>query len=143
MRNQAPGTQDAVAGLTPWEVEPYRLWSLLDMYRFYGAGFAALTTRLEAARSLLAGLGSEEHGRRLLRETLEALEVASAEIALPFAFREQVKRLRVRTSDPESEIVALIPLTSELQANLVNELTSYLFFAVPPSRKRAYLTPTE
>jgi len=40
----------AVPEIAPWQADRYRLWSLLDMLRFYAGNFTAAVCNLQTAK---------------------------------------------------------------------------------------------
>src|SRR5574341_1871295 len=126
------------------EREPYRLWSLIDMRRFFGATFITVLLKVEYARAQLV-MGREAETLSLFRESLSELSGMLDEIQASSVLREQLKRLAelAEKTQPEDDVggIILVDRSGELHQNLVQELTAYLFFAVPPSRKWIYLNP--
>lgn len=124
----------------PWEAEPYRLWSLLDMKLFAGAVWIVVMRDLEYAHhSLMAG---EESARDQLAEAVKGVLEEGERIPLRKGIVEQAKRIQqYLASDLNHRSLGL--LASELRENLAVEFTEYLFFVVPPDRKEMYLHPEE
>lgn len=137
-RNFNADETDRVSGRDrPWESEPYRLWSLWDMLRFFGALFMACLSNYEIAR---AGLPDTVKGREHFIESLDDL-MSNVQAPLSLSLREQAKRLRQSVLDHECDVATLLLFSAEFKKNLVAELSQYLFFVVRPERKWFYLEP--
>jgi hypothetical protein len=137
--------------ILPWEAQPYKLWSLLDMMRFYAATFVLCTTNLERAlqhfiaTGTLVG-GDEAEIQAEMAAVLTELLAAHEEVGrLPVSssLRAQFKRAidQVRVARSEHEVPIIATLCNEIKNNLIMELTEHLFLFVPPQRRWFYLEP--
>src|SRR5215207_8796815 len=96
----------------PWEREPYRLWSLIDLQRFYASNFAIVLTRLEAARILLGIIRDDpppadrQRPRGLLQEVLDELHRELSLLGLSPALLRQVEHLRARVESSPAEVLS-------------------------------------
>jgi hypothetical protein len=127
----------------PWQAEPYRLWSLLDMLRHLAGNWLAATGTLEQLRWKL--LFSPEHqiaAREFVKTRDASLEWIKDEIdGLPFSVSLQRQFQRVtdclRNVDCSSQIdvATTVAQLDELKLNIQSELEAQLFFVVPANRK--------
>jgi hypothetical protein len=113
------------------------------MQRMFSATLLTIARHLELARRTLESISPEtlKRGRQTLGSTLDDLMREVAEIPLRRPFILQIERLRSRVDDPAWSGADIAMLAGELLENLTLELTEYLFFAVPPTRKWMYLEP--
>ncbi len=132
--------------LAPWQVEPFRLWSLLDMLRFYGAAFFTVVTELEHARLMLsmAELApSYEDVKTRVVKSVEDLQKEMARLPLPPSVRSRIERLaKIFEGELTEERTELATtLVKELQLDFQQELSQHLFLFVPAARKWMFLEP--
>ena len=127
-----------------WEQEPNRLWSLVDMRRFFNATFNGMLTQMEQARGRLVFTHNEEALNELrvqldnVRNEFESEQVSRL---LTQQLARLIKVAEVASADSDYELAMLIDRVGELEKNLIEELATYLFFVVPPSCKWIYLDP--
>ncbi|HEY8549793.1 MAG TPA: hypothetical protein VIL35_07570, partial [Vicinamibacterales bacterium] len=124
----------------PWQAEPYRLWSLLEMLRFRAASFAATMAGLE--RATLA-VGSHEHiefvnqtnmDRVVLAKAIREAEPALEELPLSPVVKHQFQRIK-RNAEGGLSREALSMLLRELQNNILVDLSSSWFLMIPAERR--------
>jgi hypothetical protein len=130
--------------LLPWQAEPYRLWSLLEMERHLAGNWMATVAVLQRLRWLLVFAPQSQTARDEFHKSLKDSEGwLREEIGnLPFSssLRLQVGRMfqelhGAGTTAP-SEGQRAIALVDEVGFNIQEELKGNLFFVVPTSRKR-------
>lgn len=122
----------------PWEAEPYRLWSLLDMQRILGGLWIILIRDLEWAHHSL--IMSPDSSVEELGKVVDGIVEEAVKIPLRGPFMLQAKRLK-KYIDGGMRGDRLALLASELREQLIAEFADYLFFVVPPERKWVYLDP--
>jgi hypothetical protein len=135
--------QPALEGfqVAPWQAEPHRLWSLLDMLRFYSGEFLQLKSALQAAEHALT-TDPGDSGVLALLTALHAIGPTLTRLPVSGTVREQAMRLeaQVRTkwvTDPE----AMRLLVSELQMNLLHDLEIHVFLCIPHLQRSLYEEP--
>jgi hypothetical protein len=129
----------------PWQAEPRRLWSLLDMLQFYSSDLTEAFRCVHHASKAVAELektGNPEHVSALLQHCLANLRAALGQLQLSPTVEATFQRLRdrIRTeglSVPANRDVVLL-LVEEFETSVLIELRSYLYLAVPFSRKDLY-----
>lgn len=138
----------------PMQAEPYKLWSLLDMLRLYNATLITVIVELDREKGFLLWPHSDYNPfasqyaeqlastRKALDQFIDECERHDPRFFIPNVVA-QAKRLRKRL---EEEHVLLnrdlvVALINEFEANLQEQLTDWLYFAVPPQRKWMYLEP--
>lgn len=130
----------------PWEAEPYKLWSLLEMQRFYGASFMSALGNFAYARGVCAceAHRTDHAMERFAVETLgkgaDELAEEMAEVPISYSLREQLQRLRDRIKGGVSVKDAFL-LASEFEQNLHSEFTGPAFAYIPASRKMMFIEP--
>src|SRR5258708_1354975 len=135
----APG-----AILCPWQAEPYKLWSLLDMLRLYASSLITVFSQLSRAAIYVAAPaedGDDEVSIVHLETALGECAKELAEIPLSVILRGQFDRLVKRVAAREDSRAVLFALTVELHNNLIAELASHLFLFVPSEKKVLFLDP--
>src|SRR6266566_6437938 len=98
MANPAVLGEDAPAGLWPWEFEPYRLWSLLDMLRHYAGNFIAVVAMLErvkwtTAQARAGDMQEAEYRQEVSRILPMLTTIGTAELPFSPSLRRQAQRL--------------------------------------------------
>lgn len=132
--------------IAPWLAEPYRLWSLYDMLRFYASVFAACYRDLTSMNGTLVlhlvdGDGPElVHSVPVLRdnllESLDGMLPEAHRLPLSPALLRKIERLRSRVSDDAHlNIYQADTLLKELNGDFIEELTEHCFFTVSPQRR--------
>lgn len=153
-RPDSAQTVQARAALWPWEKEPYRLWSLLDMLPVHLARLMWLDVQLEQVTTLLGPTGPAAfappgaevpdffNGLKQLSIALDAVDVVCEEMPLsPHVkgnadhIRDQMRRL----SGLEGSNDALNTLVIAFQKSLRLELTQHLFLMIPHAVAGLYM----
>jgi hypothetical protein len=137
----------------PWEAEPFRLWSVVDMERFYtGLFLASVAQYSRHVGMLLERLGSPTANQPLEADTKESIHSAVSAIAKTFPkdvpFSDVIVQHLARIQSylekdstfPVSEESALY-ITKDFLENLETELRTHLFLYVPSSRKEMFTNP--
>ena len=134
----------------PWQAEPYRLWSLLDMQRHLAGNWLALIGTLERIRWLI--LLAPEHDRadspyvmareefeKHRRESFGWMKTEFEDLPFTESLRKQYRRLMERLSEEhrfrQSDALQIVTQIDELKFNIQSELEAQLFFVVPTIRK--------
>lgn len=139
----------------PWQREPYRLWSLLDMMEAFGAGdFAILLGNLERACSwtqmLLEPPPVNATTDQLLRTALpryrEALEglvmvCDSANVPISHNVVMQLQRLYAKTREPNPDYRTIVEHALVARQALIDDLSQHLFLAVDSHSAARYREP--
>src|SRR5712692_6358773 len=76
-----------------WQAEPYRLWTLLDMIRFYASSVCTATSALARA-AVAAGLSDPDRDRATIQEALDDTAKTFAELPLSRLLKSQLRRTR-------------------------------------------------
>lgn len=149
--------EDAPVYLAPWEAEPYRLWSLWDMVRFYNATFMTAWGDFNRNLALLWTEGDkaipefETAFLGLLAEVTENRVPLSAGTAEQFKLLKMQLDLRDKSSDDQLQyydgtcshtVTALAVIARSLLNGVLSDLTNHAFLRIPPSRKWLYLQKT-
>lgn len=140
-----------VPDLTPWEAEPYRLWSLELMLRHYAGNWLAVTANLVRLRWLhTLALGDDPTAADELEKTgptiLDLLKTEFQELPFSSSLRKQFERTMETLSGGKSwgdDHRISIVLIDELIFNMQAELDSQLFLCVSSHRKAIYLAGRE
>jgi hypothetical protein len=133
--------ESEISAVWPWQAEPFRLWSLLDMLRFHAASFAASMTQLgRAAEVVDIGVQFDlQHGdrdRTLIKASLDEAAPSLEELPLSAVIQQQFRRLR-RAAD-NAEPKELVILLRELYNNLLVELSSAWFLMIPAEKRERF-----
>jgi hypothetical protein len=134
---------NAAAGLWPWEAEPYRLWSLLDMLTHHGKFFWWFSHRLGQAIGVLetrsdrdALMGPEI--RATLVDDLEGglllLEEAKLEVSLSIA-RDVLSLIRSKERTSLNEAMTSL---YTVRTAIEHELDTVSIFQIPPNKRRFF-----
>jgi hypothetical protein len=132
------------SAMWPWQAEPYRLWSLLDMERHLAGNWMATVAVIQRLRWLLTFASQSQTARDEFDNGLKSCEGwLREEIAsLPFSssLKLQVGRMfkelhEAGTSHP-SQGQRAIAVIDEVSFNIQEELKEHLFFVVPATRKQ-------
>jgi hypothetical protein len=134
----------------PWQAEPYRLWSLLDMMRFYAASFLTAWTNLEILEGMVPWNAMRPDGgddwpelQEKLRRCLEALHKECERLPISTAIEMQIERAAndIMIGTDYDNAAAMSRLV-EIRKNVINELAQHYFLQVPRAR-RSYYEGTE
>lgn len=151
---QADDTQSCDQAVWPWRDEQYRLWSLIDMLRFYAETFVSANNEIHRALSLAGitlaggpGFNSVEHNARNdqltgeLRASLGkfAKVIASGRLPMSAAFIARLERAIERVDfSNQTNVAVTLTLVTELQHDLVAEVRDELFLWIPSDRRKHY-----
>ena len=131
-----PGVNDPT--VWPWQAEPYKLWSLLDMLRHYAGNWLAVITNLERLRWLhvLAGTGDANARGQLeinQEQMFVALETEARDLPFSYSLRKQLVRVKERAASAigNSDHQSALTLIDELLYNVQAELETNLFLCIP------------
>lgn len=141
-----PASRGVNSSLAPWQAEPLRLWSLLEMLRFYGAVFFTVVTDLERVQSDLLFMKFAPEGMDVAARVVKAVSSLREEmqkLPLPSSVRARLNRLAkaVEGEITEDRISTLTAHVNELQLDLQHELAQHLFLFIPAERKWLWLEP--
>jgi hypothetical protein len=125
----------SAVGVWPWQAEPYRLWSLIDMQQFYCSTFFTVATHVESARHTLALRSSDAVARSEASEAIAEVVKEMTELPLALSVQRAADRLLEHMKDSAYPRLVLVELVAELQHHLQAELAQHLFLFVPSSRK--------
>jgi hypothetical protein len=117
----------------PWEAEPYKLWSLLDMVKFDCGGL------LESLRNVERVRIRAEEGEANLHELQSALNQLYRHCsAMPFP-ASLISSFRLLLPPYGfASIQEPVILVKSLERGLKEEMTAFGFFAIPPTRTDFY-----
>lgn len=144
---------DATAGLirqgcaAPWDVDPHRLWSLLDMRVHLAGNWLAVINNLERLKWHMSVVGDhpsdDEHWQAFADNRKRCMGWMREEIAsLPFSDALHLHATRVlddvEVVDPRVDFEPLRVSTrlEDLVQNIQSELKAQLFLVVPAERKK-------
>ncbi len=98
---------------------------------------------LVAVQHEVCRVASHNEPERLgaLRVALGTLQERAGEVGISPTLEDQLKRLIEYEPRQPQDWSILVDRSFELVTNLINELTDYLFFVVPPTSKWIYLDP--
>jgi hypothetical protein len=138
-----PAIFDSEIASAPWQAERFRLWSLLEMLRFYGAAFFTVVTGVENAKCDLVVHGASENVGAFLLNRVTDLKEEMAKLPLPISVQNRLDRIVqvVRDGMSEDRVRLILTLLGELQLDLQSELAAHLFLFIPDSRKWLFLEP--
>ncbi len=130
----------------PWQAEPYRLWSLFEMMRFYAASFMAMWQNLQIANGHIAFTAVRDDGNRdwddvtqRLRKALTELGKACKEMPLSQTMQAQIDRaVRQVTTGADVENAATMTRIIEIEKNIINEMSTHFFLAIPAQQRYLY-----
>lgn len=130
-----------VAELRPrtefWEADPYRLWGLLEMLRFYAASFVRANDLVSVSLANFArGQIDQQEWRDHLVEGLNDLHDACVEAKMPAHVIDVSSRLRNQANSTQEH--SLITSVLELQRAITLELTSRYFVQIHKQRRSFY-----
>lgn len=129
----------------PWQSEPFRLWSLLDiMMRFSSGDLLQALALLDAAKDALKAAESTpvqpdgstmvEYAGRIFDTFIQKWDDLGP---LPMTLRSQAAGVRYGFRNRPA--VALVATVEDLRDCIVFELQSQMFFSIPAHRQPAYL----
>ncbi len=131
--------------ILPWQAEPHRLWSLLEMLRHYAGNWLAVTSNLVRLRWLHTMAATSETAQEELEKHQVRMlgELRTEAIELPFSasLKKQIDRtIKNLSAETYGKIhqVALV-LIDELIFNMQAEMDSHLYLCVPDSKKALYV----
>lgn len=122
--------------LSPWLAEPYRLWSLYDMWQAFLADFAAAFSNLTLeAMSYLVDPPEEpiDWGEvsKTISKRLTDLGQACAKLPVSSTVRRQIERTQDHLSlESPTERAMVIHALADIRQNIIGELRDHLFFFV-------------
>lgn len=120
----------------PWEAEPGRLWSLLDMAEFKGAQIIRQLLDLDKARRDIDVTGSPSYA-----STLGAFRMAWTDLPLSSELIHDTEHL-IRLAAQESRSLDVIKeLADQIHGRFLSEYSKWGFYAVPAERKEYYEDP--
>jgi hypothetical protein len=129
----------------PWQAEPYRLWSLLEMIELHAAGVIELSRLLESIKWVVTTsnhVGQE--GKEVRITCIERFERISPDLQkLPLspAFKTQARRLLERLKDDTVGWEVLVTNVDDFQESLTAELQHQVFCWIPDSRREMFEKP--
>jgi hypothetical protein len=129
----------SAVGVWPWQAEPYRLWSLLDMLRFYASAFTAVMVNLARAKEFILAYPSMENVRPDLFVFLAHVYNELLETPTASTIRRQARR--VMEAPDDSDTTMLYTMINELQHNITEELTSHVFLCIPDREAAPWRDP--
>jgi hypothetical protein len=127
----------------PWVEQPYKLWSLWEMLRFYAGTFVTVVMELLQARDFLNAqltLGAPGDALGELRKAVGHLQDEFSRFPLSPSLQRQTARM-LKMMDDGQPPERLFAISGEILANLQVELLEWLFFCVPPDRRVFYQNP--
>jgi len=137
---EAPA-REVLPGAIPWQAEPRRAWSLLEMLVLYAGSFAGIARALEYTKWCLlapAKANGQAAAAHKMAEILPSLE----SFPLSLSFKEQAKRLVGRLKGEGGYGVdALVLCVEELQDNFRSELDQHAFLWIVESRREMFGDP--
>ena len=142
----APGIDSSIhQRLWPWQEQPYKLWSLLEMLRLFAAPFLFQSKQLARLAQILrlAEIGHLPNDTiPLLEETLKAIEDELKNIPLSPLIQDRISRLRRAANNGETPD-RLGVIADELGEDIETDLDQWAFFAVDPKDRSFYKAPEE
>jgi hypothetical protein len=141
----------------PWQAEPYRLWSLLDMVeRFSLNTFGAFLVDFERATAglemILAPPQSEAECQSFLRQAISSFQLTLSGVVdacvrgnapLSYAVRMQIQDFQTRATQRHSPsaVPALLEHARLTRQAVLNDLAVHLFLSVDSESATFYLKP--
>jgi hypothetical protein len=121
--------QSASVPVCLWQENPYRLFTLLDMLRFYTATYVTVVAELDRLPS--HGMAGESDAVMLerIKGCLEDIRLESERSGLT-AISDQCIRLKNNFIDKDPHSMTLVALTRDLLGAIQMELTKDLYFRV-------------
>lgn len=121
----------------PWETEPYKLWSLLDMLRFYAHTFCKISGLLGQMWIQINQIGNlTEQDAKTLAKTIGGLQRECSELGLK-GIVSQIDNFKNQT-DSGLSAALLSTLLQSIQLALISELEGRVFLYVPFDRQSYY-----
>src|SRR3989304_2062984 len=124
--------------LAPWEVEPYRLWSLWDIMLFHNAAFVAAWGEFNR---IVGGPGLESE--QFVEEVAKAFdglsqEVARSKLPLSHGTRDHFRLMKMDLDSPSPNIAVLMTEARSIHNGLLGDLEQHAFVRIAPNRKELY-----
>lgn len=134
----ADGLSDDPAGW-PWATEPYRLWSLWDMRRFFGAAFSTAFVGLEIVQAEALRMEIAEEGEAEWREMMlgRLRDMANECRAAKFT-RLADRCATLMQTAPSMDPPTVCHMLRDLLADIQRELIRHMYFLIPEERKAWY-----
>ena len=136
--------------LYPWQAEPQRLWSLLDMLRFYAASFLAAWNNMKVMESEIPVMALQDNAdfepdvdwaeiQQRLRKTLADLAEACDKLPVSKTVVRQIERgsKEVQLGNDVLNHSTLTRLV-DIRMNLVHELSDHYYLVIPNQRRGYY-----
>lgn len=137
----------------PWLAEPRRLWSVLDMERFYTGRFMAAIAQYNRVVGLLLSSadGAERHSppneyqTTSLRAALDGIRQTIQGVPLSEVIVGDLARTQSYFNDDSTmpSVESAVYITKSFLENMETELRTHLFLFVPSSRKAMFTKPEE
>lgn len=125
--------------ILPWQAEPHRLWSLLDMKRFYAAAFSTAFIQLEFLQGDALYDSDDPAAEARWRAKAKGVLSDMAKECEDAQFTRLAERSdRLSGQVTHTPILPMLHLIRDLVADVQQELTRHLYFLVPENRKSWY-----
>jgi hypothetical protein len=129
----------------PWQDEPYRLWSLLDMLRFHADAFCrAMGILPQVWPRLNAGVSPDEESVGAFGGAVQELDKCCLELQLPVSHVQAnaiMQRVRLASQGRTVPFTELGRMTTELYSRVIDELASRYFLMLKTENVSAYAEP--
>lgn len=128
-----------------WQAEPYKLWSLLDMLRFYADAFCrAMGILPQVWPRLNSGISPTDDGVAAFGQSIREIGEQCERLELPVSLS-QVRAIQTRVGEVQSgrpvQYTELGRMTGDLYGRVIDELGSRYFLVVPAGKVGSYDTP--
>jgi hypothetical protein len=126
----------------PWQAEPYKLWSLLEMIQFFASDFFLNTGILPQVWARLhSGIPLNGESQKACFEAVKYLIKECERLKLPVSLRAGLTIQERITSGQLSSYEELGRLVTDLYSRVVDELSGPHFLMLNLEEKAAYTEP--